>query len=82
MLYIAGRRATRRVRPVTDIQVFSNCGEVTLRVNGSVIGKMQPDRCKVCTFRNVPLQKGTNRIEVVAGHKKAVQTDSCNWILE
>lgn len=82
VLYIAGRRATRRVRPVTDIQVFSNCGEVTLRVNGSVIGKMQPDRCKVCTFRNVPLQKGTNRIEVVAGHKKAVQTDSCNWILE
>lgn len=82
VLYIAGRRAVRRVRPQTDIQVFSNCGEVTLSVNGRMVGKMQPDRCKVCTFRDVPLRQGANRIEVSAGRKKEMHTDSCCWMLE
>ena len=33
MVYIAGRRSVNRVKPVTEVQIFSNCAEVTLNVN-------------------------------------------------
>ena len=33
MVYIAGRRSVNRVKPVTEVQIFSNCAEVTLKVN-------------------------------------------------
>ena len=48
MVYIAGRRSVNRVKPVTEVQIFSNCAEVTLKVNGQIIKKMQPDGVKVC----------------------------------
>ena len=32
MVYIAGRRSVNRVKPVTEVQIFSNCAEVTLKV--------------------------------------------------
>ena len=50
MVYIAGRRSVNRVKPVTEVQIFSNCAEVTLKVNGQIIKKMQPDGVKVCIF--------------------------------
>lgn len=40
MVYIAGRRSVNRVKPVTEVQIFSNCAEVTLKVNGQIIKKM------------------------------------------
>lgn len=39
MVYIAGRRSVNRVKPVTEVQIFSNCAEVTLKVNGQIIKK-------------------------------------------
>lgn len=50
MVYIAGHRSVNRVKPVTEVQIFSNCAEVTLKVNGQIIKKMQPDGVKVCIF--------------------------------
>lgn len=82
MLYIEGRRNSERNRSVTDIKVFSNCKEVTLRINGVVAGKGQPSQLKVCTFEDVKLQKGKNIIEVSAkGEDKKTIADSCTWIL-
>ena len=52
MVYIAGRRSVNRVKPVTEVQIFSNCAEVTLKVNGQIIKKMQPDGVKVCIFKD------------------------------
>ncbi|WP_455659119.1 beta-glucuronidase LacZ4 [Phocaeicola faecalis] len=81
MVYIAGRRSVNRVKPVTEVQVFSNCAEVTLKVNNQLAGKMQPDGVKVCVFKNIRLNKGKNMIEVSAKNGKKVVTDACCWIL-
>ena len=81
MVYIAGRRSVNRVKPVTELQIFSNCAEVTLKVNGQIIKKMQPDGVKVCIFKDIRLKKGENNIEVSAKNGKRVITDACCWIL-
>ena len=81
MVYIAGRRSVNRVKPVTEVQIFSNCAEVTLKVNGQIIKKMQPDGVKVCIFKDIRLKKGENNIEVSAKNGKGVITDACCWIL-
>ena len=81
MVYIAGRRSVNRVKPVTEVQIFSNCAEVTLKVNGQIIKKMQPDGVKVCIFKDIRLKKGENNIEVSAKNGKRVITDACCWIL-
>ena len=81
MVYIAGRRSVNRVKPVTEGQIFSNCAEVTLKVNGQIIKKMQPDGVKVCIFKDIRLKKGENNIEVSAKNGKRVITDACCWIL-
>lgn len=81
MVYIAGHRSVNRVKPVTEVQIFSNCAEVTLKVNGQIIKKMQPDGVKVCIFKDIRLEKGENNIEVSAKNGKRVITDACCWIL-
>lgn len=81
MVYIAGRRSVNRVKPVTEVQIFSNCAGVTLKVNGQIIKKMQPDGVKVCIFKDIRLKKGENNIEVSAKNGKRVITDACCWIL-
>lgn len=82
MVYIAGRRNVDRVKPLVDVQVFSNVEEVRLIVNGRLCGKMKPDGLKVCLFKDVPLRKGSNEIEVRAGDGKKQLIDRCTWILQ
>lgn len=83
MVYITSRRSVNRTLPRTDIKVYSNCKVVTLKVNGKKIGNISPDNIRVCLFKDVLLQKGINKIEVIAQtvDRKKV-TDSCEWILK
>lgn len=57
MIYIAGRRNVNRVKPLVDVQVFSNVEEVILIVNDCQCRRMKPDSLKVCLFKEVPLRK-------------------------
>ena len=82
MIYIAGRRNVNRVKPLVDVQVFSNVEEVILIVNDCQCGKMKPDSLKVCLFKDVPLRKGRNEIEVRASDSKKQLIDRCTWILQ
>lgn len=82
MVHIAGRREVRRLRPTTTVRVFSNSGEVTLRVNGRVVGVAKPDRVCVCTFADVALRRGENLIEAEARDGRRLLADSCIWVLE
>ena len=43
---------------------FSNVGDVTLVVNGEVVGTKSPDEVKVVEWRGVPLASGENVIEL------------------
>lgn len=81
MVYIAGHRNTKRIMPVTEVQVFSNCKEVTLKVNGKAVNKIQPDGVNVATFKDIQLSKGVNLIEATVKVGKSTLTDSCNWVL-
>lgn len=73
VLHIASKRCRNRTIAQPDIQVFSNCGEVELLVNGESMGKCYPDEVCVATWENVPLKNGENRIEVRASG----MTDHC-----
>lgn len=82
MVYIADRRLKERVRDAVEVQVFSNCKEGTLKVNGVIVGRSQPDSLHICLFKDVCLQKGENRIEVTALNGKLKLTDACMWTLK
>lgn len=45
-------------------------------VNGISIGKQQPDAYGVVCWKNVPLQPGSNRVEVRAGQRKNLLHDT------
>jgi beta-galactosidase len=81
--YIAGRRYTDRAYAVADIKVYSNAASVTLRVNGVPVQTRPAADCplKVCEFKNVALQPGTNAIVAQGVHGSATVTDSVSWNL-
>lgn len=59
MVYIAGKRCTERHCRETEIQVFSNCRQVRLSLNGTPIQTLAPNDIRLCTFR-VTLHPGHN----------------------
>ena len=64
VLYIAGRHNERRHLDISDILVFSNCGEAELLVNGVSLGTAAPDDVHVITWKDIRLQPGQNTLEV------------------
>ena len=84
MAYITGRRLERRkVSPVPEVKVYSNCASVELRVNGVSLGERRPDDVAVCRWLTVKLSAGSNRVEAIARSKDGREVhDACTWILE
>lgn len=64
-VHLCGRRYARRCSEATTVKVYANVPEVTLSVNGQVVGTQAAD--KVFVFENLPLQWGENTITVTAG---------------
>lgn len=81
MVYIASRRMTPRVQPVTDVKVYSNCPQVELKVNGKSLGTQKPNDIHVFIWKSVKLQPDRNEIEVSGGTPEAPVSDSCEWML-
>jgi beta-galactosidase len=82
MLHLTSRRAIIRKEPTTEIKAYSNCPEVELFVNGTSVGKAQPDSFKTFRWEKVQLSPGKNSIRVVAQSGKTTLEDSCEWQLE
>jgi len=81
MVYLTSRRATARKEPITEIKAYSNCPEVELFVNGTSVGKAQPNGFKICRWEKVQLSPGKNLVRVVAQSGKTMLEDSCEWQL-
>ena len=76
-VYIAGRRADRRTRPVTTVQAFSNSGPAELFLNGESLGKAAPDEVNVLEWKNVRLRPGKNELLL----RNKYGEDRCVWYL-
>ena len=73
MVYIAGKRITKREKANNELWVFSNCKSVVLSVNGKQQASLTPNDNSLCTF-HVTLQPGLNRI-VAKGTKDGKQVN-------
>jgi len=82
VLYITSHRFTERKDPVTEVKVYTNAtGEVTLTVNGHVIGTAKPNAWHICLWENVTLRPGKNEITVTARRDSQELRDTCVWTL-
>jgi beta-galactosidase len=83
VLHIASARFAERTDPLTDVRVYSNAREVSLEVNGAVLGAQEdPGVTRVFIWRSVRLSPGANRVSASAHFGAAAAADSCVWTLE
>ncbi len=82
MVHIASSRLTPRRNPMTQIEVFSNCANVDLTVNGKALSSVSPDNVKVFRWLDVTLQPGKNVIKATAMSSQGEITDSCEWTVD
>ena len=66
MLHLVGTRMTDTTNGVVTVMGFSNVGDVTFSLNGTVFGTKRPDRVNTVIWRNVPLVPGRNRVRLDA----------------
>lgn len=78
VLYITGRRYIDRAYPVVDVRVYSNAGHATLTVNGESRGAA-PCPGRICTWPNVALKPGDNRVAVSATIQGQRIDDAVTW---
>lgn len=81
VLYITQRRMINRGNEITPVTIYSNKGEPTLTVNGTIIKGVRKGQTDVhYIFDNVKLTKGANTIEAKIIQKDGkVLTDSIQW---
>lgn len=76
-VYLVGRRATDRTRPVVTVRAFSNSGPAELFLNGKSLGTARPDEVNVLEWKNVRLHQGKNELRL----KNKYAEDHCTWFL-
>lgn len=67
MLHLVGERRADTTNRVTSVLGFCNAGEVTLSVNGSVVGTQTPDDRRAVVWDAVALRPGRNEIVLTCG---------------
>ena len=81
--YIAGRRYVDRAYRFADVKVYHNGEGVTLKLNGKEIGRKSAADCnkKVCEFKGVVLDVGSNKLVAEGQHQGKSVTDTVGWNL-
>jgi beta-galactosidase len=77
MLHINGSRLVERHSANTDVEVYSNCASVELKLNGKSLGVVVPDDLHICRWKSVPLTPGANTLEATS--PGTMLNDKCNW---
>ncbi|MDO4970863.1 MAG: glycoside hydrolase family 2 TIM barrel-domain containing protein [Bacteroidales bacterium] len=78
MVHITSKRDEVRKEALTDVKLYSNCSEVTLKVNGKAVS-LEKGELGVYVAKGVVLQKGENIIEATGVNDDGTVTDSCVW---
>lgn len=71
MLHLVGARRAATTNEITSVLGFCNAGDVTLSVNGSVVGTQTPDDRKAVIWDAVALWPGRNKIVLTCGGLRA-----------
>ena len=70
VLYLAGRRCTRRTKQQQTFRAFTNQPDAELFVNGQSRGKAQADSLCTVVWEGVALRPGANEIRILSGKGK------------
>lgn len=76
LVYIAGRRFTPRPAGRSEVKIYSNCGSVSLFINGAPAGTKECVE-KTAVWDEVVMREGKNRIVAVGLARGAAVRDSC-----
>ncbi len=79
VLHLTSKRNLVRVDADTIVKVYTNLSEVSLLVNGTDCGSVQPDDHKIAIWNNIELNEGDNEIVVSGSYKGKVFTDKAVW---
>ena len=74
VLHLVGEGRHVTTNESVTVMAFSNVGDVTLAVNGKVVGTQAVDAVKTAVWKGVALREGDNAILVEAGGRKASAT--------
>ena len=69
VLHLTSKRNVVRVESNTIVKVYTNLSEVSLEVNGTDLGPVQPNDLKIAIWDSVVLNEGDNEI-IVRGYYK------------
>lgn len=78
VVYITSRRYTKRTSLTVPVKVYSNCEEITLTVNGEVVGKKTSED-RIFLLEEVQMKEGANTIEVSGVFNGETVTDAVTW---
>lgn len=82
MIYICSKRLAERKNETTSVRAYCNCDTADLFINDKKAATAQPDEISVCTFNDIKLSKGDNKITVIGYKGRQKVMDSCKWRVE
>lgn len=80
-VYIASRRHSERVLPVTELKVYSNAHSTEAWINGRSLGVETDCPQRICRWPAVALAPGGNVVKAAGEFASGTVTDSASWTL-
>lgn len=81
VLHITSSRYIFRKKKNTQVKIYTNLEEVSLRVNGQDFPRQSPNK-GIIIWDNIVLEEGNNGIIVQGTRDGQTYTDDCVWVLE